>query len=156
MLAGGRTQVGVESTVVDVTGEPCILRPGGVTREQLEMVLSRAVALHRATEDNAPSSPGMLASHYAPDLPLRLNAAHAHEGEAFLAFGPNFMRAARTEEGCLNLSSTGDMSEAAANLFAMLRDLDRPGYNAIAVAPIPETGLGLAINDRLRRAAAPR
>ena len=100
-----------------------------------------------------PKSPGMLASHYTPSLPLRLEASEAHPGEALLAFGPNAPPGFAEVEW---LSRSGDLAEAAANLFAMLRRLDRPPLTGIAVMPIPERGLGRAINDRLRRAAAPR
>ncbi|MGC2198605.1 MAG: Sua5 family C-terminal domain-containing protein, partial [Stellaceae bacterium] len=101
----------------------------------------------------APKSPGMLASHYAPALPLRLGAMEARPGEALLAFGPD---APLGFAEVLWLSRSADLAEAAANLFAMLRRLDRPPFAGIAVMPIPEQGLGRAINDRLRRAAAPR
>ena len=99
-------------------------------------------------DGDRPASPGRLASHYAPRLPLRINAAAPRRGEAFLAFGK-----APRGDGVLNLSPPGDLGEAAANLFAMLRALDRPEFDGIAVAPIPERGLGRAINDRLKRAA---
>lgn len=145
ILDGGPCRVGVESTVLDLSGErPALLRPGGVSLEALEAVLG---TLLRSTEAHAPKSPGMLESHYAPRLAVRLDAA-AQPGEAMLAFG--------AMAGTMNLSPAGDLAEAAANLFAMLRALDRPEFTGIAVAPIPEHGLGLAINDRLRRAAAPR
>jgi L-threonylcarbamoyladenylate synthase len=150
ILDGGRTSVGLESTVLDVSGEAAVLlRPGGVTLEQL-MELLGPIAMP-ATAD--PKSPGMLPSHYAPALPLRLEAIEAHPGEALLAFGldtpPGFAEV-------LWLSRSGDLAEAAANLFTMLRRLDRPPFAGIAVMPIPEHGLGRAINDRLRRGAAPR
>jgi L-threonylcarbamoyladenylate synthase len=103
-----------------------------------------------AEDATAPRSPGRLLSHYAPTLPVRLDAASAGPDEALLGFGPG------APKDALNLSATGDLQEAAANLFAMLRQLDEPKYRAIAVMPVPEAGLGLAINDRLRRAAAPR
>ncbi len=122
-----------------------LLRPGGVTQEEIEAALGRPVSV-ADTEDDAPKSPGMLSSHYAPVLPVRLGALSAEPGEALLGFG-------RTDGATLNLSSDGDLVEAAANLFAFLDELDRPEFSAIAVAPIPETGLGRAINDRLRRAA---
>jgi L-threonylcarbamoyladenylate synthase len=151
ILAGGRSPIGVESTVVNVTGpEPVILRPGGVTREQLEMILGKKIALHEGATD-APASPGMLASHYAPHLPLRLNAETIAGKEAYLGFGPGLAKGGAAH---LNLSPQGDLNEAAANLFAMLRELDKPIYSGIAVAPVPDSGLGLAINDRLKRAAA--
>jgi L-threonylcarbamoyladenylate synthase len=103
--------------------------------------------------DEAPLSPGMLASHYAPSLPLRPDARDVKQDEALLAFGPDVPPGAAR---VISLSASGDLVEAAANLFAALRALDRPDYSAIAVMPIPEEGLGRAINDRLRRAAAPR
>lgn len=150
ILDGGPCQVGVESTVVDLTGaESVILRPGGVTPADLERVLGRPVALSAETPD-APKSPGQLLSHYAPGLPVRLNMVEAPPGWAHLGFGP-------TLGATLNLSEQGDAVEAAANLFAMLHQLDDAArYAGIAVAPVPDEGLGLAINDRLRRAAAPR
>lgn len=152
ILDGGPCAVGVESTVIDLTGKTAaILRPGGITPEELEPILGPI----KITGANAKGllSPGQLESHYAPHLPVRLDVTQAQDGEAFLAFGP------LVPQGCahiLNLSPLGDLAEAAANLFAMLRQLDRPEWKAINVAPIPERGLGLAINDRLRRAAAPR
>jgi L-threonylcarbamoyladenylate synthase len=152
VLDGGRCPVGVESTVLDLTGAtPTLLRPGGVTVEALTNALG-PIGFPDA-DPAAPRSPGQLASHYAPALPLRMNAIDARPGEALLAFG------AALPEGfaeVLNLSPRGDLIEAAANLFAMLRHLDRPNFTGIAVMPIPEHGLGRAINDRLRRAAAPR
>jgi L-threonylcarbamoyladenylate synthase len=162
VIDGGPCHVGLESTVLDVSGAvPALLRPGAVTREALEPLAGPlAAAAHPPSalgeaENAAPRAPGMLASHYAPSLPVRLDATDARPGEAYLAFGagPNPADAGET----LSLSRGGDLVEAAANLFAMLRALDRPdSFAGIAVAPIPETGLGAAINDRLRRAAAPR
>ncbi|MBU0726377.1 MAG: threonylcarbamoyl-AMP synthase [Alphaproteobacteria bacterium] len=149
VLDGGACAIGVESSVVDATGDrPVLLRPGGVTLEALEQAVG-PVTLPEHDPD-APTSPGQLASHYAPALPVRLNATNAAAGEALLGFGPTDGTEA------LNLSRAGDLQEAAANLFAMLRALDRPGLSGIAIMPIPETGLGRAINDRLRRAAGPR
>jgi L-threonylcarbamoyladenylate synthase len=150
ILDGGRTPVGLESTVLDLSGEAAaLLRPGGVTLEQLTELLG-PIAMPAAAE---PKSPGMLPSHYAPALPLRLAATEAHPGEALLAFGPE---APPGFAEVLWLSRSGDLAEAAANLFAMLRRLDRPPFAGIAVMPISEQGLGRAINDRLSRAAAPR
>ena len=150
ILDGGRTPVGLESTVLDLSGRtPALLRPGGVTREELTALLGPIAA-----QPAGPlRSPGLLASHYAPSLPLRLEAVDARSGEALLAFGP---AAPPGFAEILWLSRKGDLAEAAANLFAMLRRLDRAPFTGIAVAPIPEHGLGHAINDRLRRAAAPR
>ncbi|MFN3462426.1 MAG: Sua5 family C-terminal domain-containing protein, partial [Oceanibaculum sp.] len=142
---------GLESTVVDTTGDrPVLLRPGGVTLEALERVAGPVITPE--SDPDSPTSPGQLASHYAPALPVRLNATGVNPDEALLAFGQALPGAAVT----LNLSETGNLEEAAANLFALLRALDRPGLAGIAVMPVPETGLGRAIHDRLRRAAAPR
>lgn len=154
IVDGGACAVGVESTVLDLTGaRPTILRPGGVTPEDVAVVTGGPVGraeTPRAPSDAAPLvSPGMMASHYAPATPVRLEAAAAAAGEALLGFGI-------APGATLNLSPAGDLKEAAANLFAMLRQLDEGGYRAIAVSPIPDRGLGLAINDRLTRAAAPR
>jgi len=151
ILDGGPCRVGVESTVLDVSGpHPRLLRPGGVTREAIEATLGIAVAAREDAREDAPlASPGLLSSHYAPALPVRLHATAAHPGEALLGFGG-------TPGATLDLSPAGDLAEAARNLFAMLRTLDSPAYAGIAVAPIPHYGLGQALNDRLRRAAAPR
>jgi L-threonylcarbamoyladenylate synthase len=151
IIDGGPCKVGIESTVVSLlNATPRILRPGGVTAEQISEALQMAV--EAGSESGPLHSPGQLESHYAPILPLRLNADSVGAGEALLAFGAKPPAAAHV----LNLSKGGDLQEAAANLFAMLRELDRPDFTGIAVMPIPETGLGVAINDRLRRAAAPR
>lgn len=152
IIADGRCPVGVESTVLDLTGEqPVLLRPGSVTVDQLETVLGPVTLAEAGSHIKAP---GMLASHYAPALPVRLNADRADADEALLAFGPDRFVLGGAER--LNLSLSGDLNEAAANLFAMLRRLDKPERSGIAVMYIPDTGLGVAINDRLRRAAAPR
>jgi len=152
VLDGGPCAVGLESTIVDLSGpRPVLLRPGGVTREQIEAVLGPVEASQGSAE--RPNAPGQLTSHYAPGLPVRLGALSVAADEALLAFGPTPPPGAGA---VLNLSPAGDLAEAAANLFAMLRALDRPGLRGIAVMPVPEAGLGLAINDRLRRAAAPR
>jgi L-threonylcarbamoyladenylate synthase len=151
VLDGGATPIGLESTVVDVTGdEPLLLRPGAVMRADIARASGRPVLL--ASDDNGrPASPGRLARHYAPAARLRLNATDVLSGEGLLAFG------ARVPEHAgpmVNLSPSGDLREAAANLFSALRTLDRSGAAVIAVMPIPNDGLGEAINDRLRRAAA--
>jgi L-threonylcarbamoyladenylate synthase len=149
VLDGGPCPHGIESTVVGVAGgAPILLRLGAVPREAIEAVLGQAVPL--AERDSAIASPGQLERHYAPATPLRLEATDAREGEALLAFGPNAPHGAIVS---INLSASGDLEEAAANLFASLRRLDECGVNAIAVMPIPDRGLGEAINDRLRRAA---
>jgi L-threonylcarbamoyladenylate synthase len=150
ILDGGPCAVGLESTVVGLAGaSPLLLRPGGVPREDIEALLGPLCD----PDDARIQAPGMLANHYAPGLPLRLQARSVAANEALLAFGAAPLAgAAKT----LNLSSTGNLIEAAANLFAHLHALDRSEFAGIAVMPIPGHGLGLAINDRLRRAAAPR
>lgn len=146
ILDGGPCRIGIESTVLDLSGErAAILRPGGVTAAAIAAVVGPL----SVAGDGAIRSPGMLSRHYAPSRPLRLDAREARPGEALLGFGAN-----APPRAALNLSPAGDVREAAANLFAMLRALDRPEFTAIAVMPIPEDGLGVAINDRLRRAAA--
>jgi L-threonylcarbamoyladenylate synthase len=150
ILDDGPTPVGLESTVLDLSGEaPVLLRPGAITFEVLTGLRGPVELAGSAS----PKSPGMLASHYAPGLRVRLDATSARPGEALLAFGPH---APSAFAEVLWLSRSGDLAEAAANLFAMLRRLDHPSFTGIAVMPIPEHGLGRAINDRLRRAAAPR
>jgi L-threonylcarbamoyladenylate synthase len=152
ILDGGASPIGIESTVLDLAGPtPVLLRPGAVTSESLTEIFGRIES--GDVDEPVLRSPGRLPSHYAPSLPVRLEATSALAGEALLAFGPE---APSGFAEVLWLSRTDDLAEAAANLFAMLRRLDRPDYAGIAVMPIPERGLGRAINDRLRRAAAPR
>jgi L-threonylcarbamoyladenylate synthase len=147
ILDDGVTPLGIESTVIGFEdGQPVLLRPGAVPREAIEKITGPLAG----PSHGRIASPGQLASHYAPRAALRLNAPIANLGEALLAFGPG------APSGTLNLSPSGDLAEAAANLFAMLRALDAGGAKAIAVMPIPAWGLGEAINDRLKRAAAPR
>ena len=158
ILDGGASPVGVESTIVKVAkaedgGERVLLlRPGGIARTDIERVTGKKLENTKGGVE----APGMMASHYAPEAGLRLNAREQKDGEAFLGFGG----VAGTGAAALNLSAAGDLTEAAANLFAHLRALDalcaQHSLTAIAVAPIPMAGLGEAINDRLARAAAPR
>jgi L-threonylcarbamoyladenylate synthase len=151
IIDAGSAIVGVESTIVSCLGAvPQLLRPGGISRAAIEDVLGRPLAAY--AKEDAPRAPGMLASHYAPRAHLRLEAASLEEGEAGLDFGGRFGGGAHV----FDLSPRCDLTEAAANLFAHLRSLDRDGHQTIAVAPIPATGLGEAINDRLRRAAGGR
>ena len=150
VIDAGPCPVGVESTIVACLGEPTLLRPGGLAREQIEGVLGHTLAMAPIADD-APLAPGMLSSHYAPKARLRLNAEAAHPNEALLAFGP-----APAASVTLNLSPHGDLIEAAANLFSHLRALDASGAQRIAVMKVPHEGLGEAINDRLKRAAAPK
>lgn len=153
ILDDGPCPVGVESTIVALLGEPTLLRPGGLPRADIERVLGRPLrAPDRAVDEDVPLAPGMLASHYAPKATMRLNVREPREDEALLAFGP----APAFSGPVLNLSPSGDLVEAAAKLFSHLRRLDAAGVPAIAVMPVPNEGLGEAINDRLARAAAPK
>ena len=146
ILEGGQCEVGLESTILDLTGlRPVLLRPGGISGEALEALIGPVA---KAAKDSPIKAPGMMRRHYAPHRPLRLNALDRRSGEALLGFGPMSLAVD------LNLSEQGDLTQAAANLFRMLRQLDQNPFTAIAVMPIPTTGLGLAINDRLQRAAA--
>jgi L-threonylcarbamoyladenylate synthase len=158
IVDGGPTPVGMESTIVACVAEPTLLRPGALPRADLERVLGRLLVQSLAADDeaDAPRAPGQLASHYAPRARLRLDACNVNAGEALLAFGPALPEGSARAALVLNLSTRGDVIEAAANFFSHLRALDAAGANAIAVMAIPHEGLGEAINDRLRRAAAPR
>ena len=159
IIDGGAVTVGVESTIVGCFDTPVLLRPGGLPREEIERALGRPLA--RPAEDaerktGRPLAPGMLASHYAPRTPVRLNVKRIEAGEALLAFGPGTVGGVETASAIMNLSTRGDLAEAAANLFGYLRALDAKGARTIAVMPVPAGGLGEAINDRLRRAAVGR
>lgn len=149
ILDGGRCKVGVESTVISFLDQtPRLLRPGGIARADIEAILGHALIVE--SHATRPHAPGQLASHYAPRAELRLNADAPQGDEAYLGFGPLH------RHGPHSLSETGDLVEAAAQLFQLLHRLDATGVDRIAVAPVPHTGLGEAINDRLTRAAAPR
>ncbi|MCB1519616.1 MAG: threonylcarbamoyl-AMP synthase [Hyphomicrobiaceae bacterium] len=153
ILDGGDCSHGLESTVIDTTGPALvILRPGSITADMIRSVVGGEV-LRSVDDPAAPRSPGQLASHYAPNAPVRLDVSAPRVGEALLAFGDG---PSAHSGPMINLSATGDLAEAAANLFSGLRDLDALRPVAIAVMPIPTHGLGEAINDRLRRAAAAR
>jgi L-threonylcarbamoyladenylate synthase len=159
IIDGGQVEVGVESTIVGCFEAPMLLRPGGLPREEIERVL--ACKLKRPPADaesdsGQPLAPGMLASHYAPRTKVRLNVSEVEAGEALLAFGEASLPGAEQAAAVMNLSPHRDLTEAAANLFGYLRALDARGARVIAVMPIPDEGLGEAINDRLRRAAVER
>lgn len=152
VLDGGNCAIGVESTIVSCLGAaPAILRAGGLVAADIRQVCPNCET-NQHNNTSVPVAPGQLLSHYAPDAPVRLNVEKPQADEAFLAFGT----ADTANPQTLNLSPSGNLGEAAGNLFAMLHRFDEMGVEKIAVAPIPETGLGRAINDRLRRAAAPR
>ncbi|WP_018697987.1 L-threonylcarbamoyladenylate synthase [Amorphus coralli] len=157
VLDAGPCRIGVESTIVGLTDGPArLLRPGGIARAAIEEVLGAPLADPPAGSASAPSAPGLLTSHYAPRAAVRLDAVEIDPGEACLAFGDIVPAGSVHAVAFENLSPAGDLHEAAANLFAALRRLDASGAHTIAVAPIPDTGLGEAIRDRLERAAAPR
>jgi len=151
IIDAGPCRVGVESTIISGVDEPALLRPGGLPREAIERALGGTLSIADVAED-APIAPGMLTSHYAPKATLRLDADTTQPGEALLAFGP----APSFSGPMFNLSPRGDLIEAAANLFSHLRALDASGARRIAVMKVPHDGLGEAINDRLKRAAAPK
>ncbi|NQZ14296.1 MAG: threonylcarbamoyl-AMP synthase [Alphaproteobacteria bacterium] len=165
ILAAGSCDVGLESTVLDMSGDvPVVLRPGCVTAEDLKPLLGDVAYDLGKDKGEDVKSPGQLLKHYAPSIPVRLRAVEVKEGEALLAFGSlKFMGvegggAAKDlpDHALRNLSEASDLHEAAANLFTMLRDLDVPENTGIAVMDIPDTGVGIAINDRLSRAAQGR
>ena len=161
ILDGGPTNLGLESTVVACLGDAAhLLRPGGLAREHIERFLGRPLphdnGFDAGSDGDAPLAPGMLPSHYAPKTRLRMNAMTVQPGEALLAFGPALADGFENAVAIATLSRSGDLVEAATQLFAQLRMLDAVGAAIIAVMPVPTEGLGEAINDRLRRAAAPR
>ena len=147
ILDAGACKVGLESTIIGFDPVPTLLRAGGLPTEAIERCLGTALAAHKPKQ--APNAPGQLTSHYAPTARLRLNATDKFDNELKLGFGPD-------DCADLNLSASADLVEAAANLFSYLHELDAKGATSIAVSPIPQKGLGIAINDRLKRAAAPR
>lgn len=154
IVDAGPSPVGIESTIVKVqSGALYLLRPGGKTAEEIEAVAGMPLL---PPESGRKDAPGMLSSHYAPVAPLRLDVRTVRPEEALLAFGPTRARGADRAKAVINLSPDGDLREAAARLFAALHELDRPDISCIAAEPVPRTGLGIAINDRLKRAAAPR
>lgn len=163
ILAAGGSDVGLESTILDLSSDvPVILRPGAITPDDLSRVLDMMPAIAQTSDDDtAPKSPGMLLKHYAPSIPVRLRAVDVMPGEALLAFGPTQFMGIRgggfarnlPETQIRNLSEEGDLIVAASNLFRMMHDLDQPVHTGIAVMDVPDVGVGIAINDRLRRAA---
>jgi L-threonylcarbamoyladenylate synthase len=157
IVDGGPVEVGVESTIVGCFEKPVLLRAGGLPREAIERLLGRALIAPQEpdqADSPHPLAPGMLASHYAPRTRVRLQATDIRPGEALLAFGPNTLPGLDNAVAVMNLSEAGDLNEAATRLFGHLRALDTERATGIAVMPVPDHGLGEAINDRLRRAAA--
>ncbi|MFN3507146.1 MAG: L-threonylcarbamoyladenylate synthase [Allorhizobium sp.] len=157
IIDGGPCPVGLESTIVKIEdGEIRLLRPGGIEAEAIEAVIGQPVLRPKASGTAAIEAPGMLASHYAPNASVRLNATSVSAGEALISFGAGDISGTSTAKAAFNLSPNGDLAEAASNLFDYLKRADAIGAAGIAVQPIPDEGLGEAINDRLMRAAAPR
>ncbi|MEM6811037.1 MAG: L-threonylcarbamoyladenylate synthase [Pseudomonadota bacterium] len=161
ILAAGKCDVGLESTVIDISDDiPTILRPGAISQKQIQEALNIQIEVNESSS-NKPKSPGQLLKHYAPSIPVRLNAVDVKEGEALLAFGSlKFMGIEGggfakdlPDHQIMNLSEATDLDEAARNLFTMLRALDKPEFKAIAVMNIPDENIGIAINERLKRAA---
>lgn len=153
IIDGGPCEKGIESTIIQVTKDQVILlRPGNITTQDIEKIIHRKVFMVK-NDGHKPNSPGQLKSHYAPKTPIRLNISEPKDDECLLAFGDVQIS---DDTYMLNLSENGDLKDAAANLFSMLRSLDKMNFSSIAVSPIPNIGLGIAINDRLGRAAAPK
>ena len=149
ILDGGECNIGIESTIIDLTRKPyVILRPGGVSNEDIEEFLNTGIIFNNKNESNTIIAPGMMKKHYSPNLPLRINATEPYEGEAFIAFGNT------NHKYDANLSITGDLYKAARNLFSTLSKLDNSNkYKGIAIMPIPNIGIGIGINDRIKRAS---
>ena len=149
ILDGGECNIGIESTIINLTKKPyVILRPGGVSNEDIENFLKTNIIFDNTEQNKTIIAPGMIKKHYSPNLPLRINAKEPHDGEAFIAFGTTNCKYDA------NLSTTGDLYEAARNLFITLNKLDNPNkYKGIAIMPIPNIGIGVGINDRIKRAA---
>lgn len=157
ILNNGACDVGVESTIVKSEGEHVhLLRPGGVSADEIEAVIGIKLVRLDGVQDNKIEAPGMLTSHYAPNAQMRLNATAVNSNETLITFGNVEIKGHSNAQAVFNLSATGDLAEAAHNLFDMLIEADKTGADMIVVAPIPNEGLGEAINDRLTRAAAPR
>jgi L-threonylcarbamoyladenylate synthase len=155
ILDAGPTSIGLESTIIGLAGpKPLLLRAGAIPRAEIEAVTGERLG-DPQLDQPAPDAPGMMVSHYAPSATVRMNALAVEAGEALLSFGPEPTEGSNKAAAAINLSETGNLPEAAANFFSALRELDRKATK-IAVTPIPDEGLGEAINDRLRRAAAPR
>ncbi len=149
IIDGGECNVGIESTIIDLTKKPyTILRPGGVSIEDIEKYINKNIIFNNENKDNTIIAPGMIKKHYSPNLPLRINAITPNDGEAFIAFGKT------DKKYDANLSTNGDLYEAARNLFSTLSKLDDPNkYKGIAIMPIPNIGIGVGINDRIKRAS---
>ena len=154
IIADGSCTIGLESTVIDVTGDvPIVLRPGAITTEQISEALGCEIVIDLGDKGDDVKSPGQLLKHYAPNTPVRLKAFDIHDDEVLLAFGSTKFMPVDNAVQVLNLSESGDLFEAASNLFDYLRRLDMTGAKSIAVMDIPKNGIGLAINDRLKRAS---
>jgi len=147
ILDGGRSKIGLESTIIDLTDSPKILRPGFITPEKISKILKRKIKINRKTKGI--NSPGQLKSHYSPGIPIKLNAKIPKKDGAVIGFGKEF----RIKKNCFNLSKNGNLNEAANNLYKTLRKIKDKGFKSIVVNKIPNIGIGLAINDRLKRAS---
>ncbi len=157
ILDSGACEIGIESTIISCEDDGVrLLRAGAITFDQINQVLGRGICVEAHDDTGKPASPGQMRSHYAPRTGIRIEADHINAGDALLAFGADLPEGYETAASILNLSHAGDLVEAAANLFDYLHQLDASGAKTIACAKIPDIGLGIAINDRLRRAAAPR
>ena len=147
ILDGGRSKIGLESTIIDLTGNPKILRPGFITPKKIEKILKRKIRINKKTKNI--KSPGQLKKHYSPGIPIVFNVISAKENQAVIGFGKKF----NNKKNHFNLSKNGNLNEAANNLYRTLRKIKNNGFKSIIVNKIPNTDIGIAINDRLKRAS---
>jgi len=147
IINGGKSKVGIESTVIDLTGKPKILRPGIISSEILEKFLK--IKINAVKKDSKVRSPGMFKRHYSPGIPMFLNQHKYNKDHAFITFGKIF----RNNKNCFNLSKNSNLREAASNLYGTFRKIKKLKFKKIYVVKIPNKGIGIAINDRLKRAS---
>ena len=147
ILDGGQCKIGIESTIIDLTGKPAILRPGGIILEKIQKVLNRKIKIKKKIKKI--KAPGQLKLHYSPGIPVQMNRKRPQKNQALIGFGKNFVRG----KNCFNLSKKGNLKEVANNLYKTMRKIKKGNFKSIAVIKIPNTEIGLAINDRLRKAS---
>jgi len=147
VLDGGQCQIGLESTIIDLTGMPAILRPGSITLEKIQKIIKEKINIKKTSK--LIKAPGQLKLHYSPGIPIKMNTSYAEKNQAFIAFGKKF----KAKKNHFNLSKNGSLKEAANNLYKTMRKIKKRNFKSIAVVKIPNTGIGRAINDRLRKAS---
>jgi len=147
IIDGGRSKIGLESTIVDLTNRPTVLRPGSITVKKIQKILKRKVRINKSPKKI--KSPGQLKLHYSPGIPVEMNMSHAKENQAFIGFGKKF----KNKKNHFNLSKSGDLKEAANNLYKTMREIKKRKFKSIAIVKIPNIEIGYAINDRLLKAS---